>query len=136
MLYLILVGISGFIFAALLIGFRHHFFKALESAVGLSNAVLSDQDDLIKQKGILNALNNSCHSIKSNIRFLKLQEINQSIDVKDLLIIENRNIQSILLLTDLLQEEVEMDLGKERILGDSEIIEISITIDECIIRVN
>lgn len=56
MIYFVLAGLSGVIFSSLLIYFRASFFRALEASLSLSNAVLSSEDDLIKQKSILRAL--------------------------------------------------------------------------------
>ena len=56
MIFFLLAGISGIIFSALLIFFRKHFFKVLEATLALSNAVLSDEEELVKQKRLLRTL--------------------------------------------------------------------------------
>jgi hypothetical protein len=56
MTYFLLAGISGVIFSALLIYFRRHFFTTLETTMALSNAVLSDEVELVKQKRLIQAL--------------------------------------------------------------------------------
>ena len=56
MIFFLLAGISGIIFSALLIFFRKHFFKVLEATLALSNAVLYDEEELVKQKRLLRTL--------------------------------------------------------------------------------
>lgn len=56
LLYFAIVGVSGFILAALLIAFRKTFFDMLEASLGLANEVLSDEDELAKQSNLISAL--------------------------------------------------------------------------------
>jgi len=56
MVYFLLAGISGIIFSTLLIYFRKRFFSTLEATLGLSNAVLSDEEETVKQKKLITAL--------------------------------------------------------------------------------
>jgi len=53
MIYFFLAGLSGILFSSLLIFFRQHFFTTLETSIALSNAVLSDEDEFIKQKKLI-----------------------------------------------------------------------------------
>ena len=53
MIYFFLAGLSGILFSSLLIFFRQHFFTTLETTIALSNAVLSDEDEFIKQKKLI-----------------------------------------------------------------------------------
>ncbi|MCX7551129.1 sulfotransferase family protein [Xanthomarina sp. F2636L] len=63
MIYYIIVGFSGIIFSSLLIYFRKHLFAALESTLGLSNAVLSNEDELVKHKKLVQALKSMLTSL-------------------------------------------------------------------------
>jgi len=56
MIYFLLAGISGIIFSSLLIYFRNRFFSTLEATLGLSNAVLSDEEETVKQRKLIAAL--------------------------------------------------------------------------------
>ncbi len=56
LLYYAIVGVSGFILAALLIALRKTFFDMIEAALSLSNEVLSDEDEITKQSNLIGAL--------------------------------------------------------------------------------
>lgn len=56
MIYYIIIGLSGIVLSSSLIYFRKHFFVALESTLALSDAVLSNEDELLKQKKLIKAL--------------------------------------------------------------------------------
>ena len=56
MIYFLLAGFSGIIFSTLIIYFRQRFFTTLEATLGLSNAVLSDEEEAVKQKNLIIAL--------------------------------------------------------------------------------
>ncbi|PWK20386.1 sulfotransferase domain-containing protein [Xanthomarina spongicola] len=56
MIYFLILGFSGIIFSSLLIYFRKHFFLALEATLALANAVLSNEDETVKQKKLVVAL--------------------------------------------------------------------------------
>jgi hypothetical protein len=58
MIYFLIVGFSGILFSALIIYFRKQFFSTIEATLGLSNAILSDEEDQLKQKNLLSALKN------------------------------------------------------------------------------
>ncbi|WP_250433388.1 sulfotransferase family protein [Hanstruepera flava] len=72
MVYYLLIGLSGFIFIGLLIYFRKHFFAALEATLSLSNAVLSKEDELVKQKNLIEALKNMLLALGKNIGLLAI----------------------------------------------------------------
>ncbi len=56
MLYFIIAGIAGIVFASLIIAFRKVFFEMLEASIGLANEVLSNEDEQIKQIKLISAL--------------------------------------------------------------------------------
>jgi hypothetical protein len=58
MIYYVIVGVSGVFFSSLIIYFRKQFFSTVEATLGLSNAVLSDEEDQLKQKNLIRALKN------------------------------------------------------------------------------
>ena len=72
MIYFLTVGFSGFIFIGLLIYFRKSFFSALEATLGLSNEVLSNEDEFVKQKQLIEALKTMLIALGKNIVLLAL----------------------------------------------------------------
>lgn len=56
MIYYVVIVLAGIIFSSLLIYFRKYFFTALEATLGLSDAVLSNEEELTKQKKLIEAL--------------------------------------------------------------------------------
>jgi hypothetical protein len=56
MLYFIIAGVSGIVFGASIIAFKKIFFDMLEASVGLTNEVLSKEDERIKQSKLIIAL--------------------------------------------------------------------------------
>src|SRR5690554_6204545 len=56
MIFYIIIGVCGIILSGSLIYFRKHFFLALESTLALANAVLSNEDELIKHKKLIKVL--------------------------------------------------------------------------------
>lgn len=63
MIFYLISVISGTFFSFFLIKFRFLFYEALKNTVALSNAVLSTEDDLQKQKLLINALKNILFSL-------------------------------------------------------------------------
>ena len=95
MIYFFLIGLSGFIFTGLLIYFRNIFFSALEATLGLSNAVLSKEDELIKQKKIVHALKIMLKNLGLSIGFLALTILITCLPVYGYLIFKKLDINSV-----------------------------------------
>jgi len=72
MAYFLAAGISGIIFSSLLIYFRKRFFSTLEATLGLSNAVLSDEEETVKQKKLITALKTMLGSLVLTIVLIVL----------------------------------------------------------------
>jgi len=89
MTYFLLAGISGIIFSALLIYFRNQFFKTLEATLALSNAVLSDEEELVKQKRLIQALKAMLFSLVYSLCIIAIIIIATSIPIVLYAIIEN-----------------------------------------------
>lgn len=95
MIFYFLTGFSGFIFTALLIYFRNNFFAALESTLGLSNAVLSKEDELVKQKKLIEALKAMLKALGLNIGLLAIIILVTCLPVYMYLVFNNHDINNI-----------------------------------------
>ncbi|WP_223032508.1 sulfotransferase domain-containing protein [Hanstruepera marina] len=95
MVYYLLVGLSGFIFIGLLIYFRKHFFAALETTLSLSNAVLSKEDELVKQKKLIKALKNMLLDLGKNIGLLAVIALTTCLPVYFYILLGNVEFQSL-----------------------------------------
>src|SRR5690606_2064594 len=72
MIFYIIIGVCGIIFSGSLIYFRKHFFLALESTLALANAVLSNEDELIKHKKLIKVLKTMMFSLGVSLGLLLL----------------------------------------------------------------
>lgn len=89
MTYFFLAGISGIVFSGLLIYFRKQFFKTLEATLALSNAVLSEEEELVKQKRLIQALKSMLFSLVYSVFIIAIIIIATSIPIVLYAIIEN-----------------------------------------------
>lgn len=95
MIYFLLIGFSGIIFSSLLIYFRKHFFAALEATLALSNAVLSKEDETIKQKKLVAALKTMLMSLGLTIGLIGLIVVLTSLPVYIFKLIKNVSSQEL-----------------------------------------
>lgn len=95
MIYFLLVGLSGFIFIGLLIYFRKYFFTALEATLGLSNSVLSKEDELVKQKQLIKALKSMFVALGKNIGLLAFIILVTCLPVYIYMLIENFELKNL-----------------------------------------
>jgi len=95
MIYFILLGLSGIVFSSLLIYFRKRFFAALEATLSLSDAVLSKEEETVKQKKLITALKVMLTSLGVAIGLICIIIVFTSLPVYIFKLIKNVSLQDL-----------------------------------------